>query len=590
MALKTKTTSGSKRRFYNRFHILGAFLLGCCFATAGISMFHFSVLSELHDISVGSSDSLATTVHHPAAVAKVHIEKAKETAGKQQILAANHASLVHPVAGLDCSEHDGPAEADFAKEMVYWRDIPTDNSWTSPFKKTDPSDRQYLTFEPDGGGWNNIRMSMETVLTMALAMGRVLVLPPSQKMYLLGRTTFNFADFFPLQELAEEHAGLEIITTEQFLKETMGKTINTKTKEISFPPDKKTSWDGDTAGIKGQLAPWMRTIATLPEWDPSKCIAAFPKSTDPQDAARLQTEFDEILAEKDGFYATPNAHKEFINNPTPVDAPSKDRLREIITERKKLCIYDTDLQEAPIIHFHGKAKKTEGGGRLLVHFYAFLFFQDYETDLWMKRFVRDHVRYIDNIQCAAARIVHKLRTEYGGHFDSFHVRRGDFQYKQTRVEATKIVERARDVIEEGRVVYVGTDEHDKNFFKPLVEDAGWNVFYLDDFLKEVGKGIDPHYFGMIDQLVVSRGVSLVAGSVLLRATLCVFEGTTRRPRFQRVVNTPKHSSRASCPTATIMRSKIPRPRCTITGPSKRHFMPENFPPPGGNWMWNNNIG
>ena len=34
--------------------------------------------------------------------------------------------------------------------------------------------RHYLTFEPDGGGWNNIRMSMETVLGMAIATGRVL--------------------------------------------------------------------------------------------------------------------------------------------------------------------------------------------------------------------------------------------------------------------------------------------------------------------------------------------------------------------------------------------------------------------------------
>ena len=33
---------------------------------------------------------------------------------------------------------------------------------------------QYLTFEPDEGGWNNIRMAMETAVTMALAMGRIL--------------------------------------------------------------------------------------------------------------------------------------------------------------------------------------------------------------------------------------------------------------------------------------------------------------------------------------------------------------------------------------------------------------------------------
>ena len=37
------------------------------------------------------------------------------------------------------------------------------------------------------GGWNNIRMAMETVMTMAVAMGRTLVLPPEQHMYLLDK-------------------------------------------------------------------------------------------------------------------------------------------------------------------------------------------------------------------------------------------------------------------------------------------------------------------------------------------------------------------------------------------------------------------
>jgi len=483
-------------------------LLGCCFATAAVTFFHFSTLSTLHDVSVASSSSVM--VHHPLNVAKKHQENAKRknkpnSEAEEQKLAANHNNLVHAVAGLRCDEHEGPIEVDDAKEMVYWRDKPSDSSWMSPFKSNEK--RQYLSFEPDGGGWNNIRMSMETVLTLALAMGRVLVLPPSQKMYLLGKTTFNFADFFPLQELAKENAGLEIITMEQFLEETMGKTINIKTQEISYPPDnKKTAWDGDTMGIKKDLSPWIRSIAFLPDWNPNKCIAAFPKSSDPQDAILLQQNFDEILAEDDGKFASKTAYMNFVNKPTPVDAPTKDRLREFISERKKLCIYDSAHQEAQIIHFHGKAKlEEESGGRLLVHFYAFLFFQDWKTDLWMKRFVRDHLRYIDNIQCAAARVVHKLRTEYGGHFDSFHIRRGDFQYKNTRVDASTIVSRARDVIEEGKVVYIGTDERDKNFFKPLVEDAGWNIFFLDDFLDVIGTNINPTYYGMIDQLVVSRG-------------------------------------------------------------------------------------
>lgn len=58
---------------------------------------------------------------------------------------------------LDCEAHGGPS-TDKAAELVYWQDIPEDAQWVSPFKH--PTETKYLTFEPDGGGWNNIRMAM----------------------------------------------------------------------------------------------------------------------------------------------------------------------------------------------------------------------------------------------------------------------------------------------------------------------------------------------------------------------------------------------------------------------------------------------
>ena len=88
----------------------------------------------------------------------------------------------HKLAGLDCSSYGGPSN-EIAKEMVYWSDIPSDNLHVSPFYDS----QKFMTFEPDQGGWNNIRMSMETVLAMAVAMGRTLVLPPEQGMYLLDK-------------------------------------------------------------------------------------------------------------------------------------------------------------------------------------------------------------------------------------------------------------------------------------------------------------------------------------------------------------------------------------------------------------------
>jgi hypothetical protein len=75
---------------------------------------------------------------------------------EKKVPVSNH----HVLAGLSCDKFGGPSK-DLAAEMVYWEDIPEDSKYVSPFKRSAP---QYMTFEPDGGGWNNIRMAMETVL------------------------------------------------------------------------------------------------------------------------------------------------------------------------------------------------------------------------------------------------------------------------------------------------------------------------------------------------------------------------------------------------------------------------------------------
>ena len=50
-----------------------------------------------------------------------------------------------------------------------------------------------------------------------------------------------------------------------------------------------------------------------------------------------------------------------------------------------------------------------GSHRLLKNFYSFLYFQDKEQNKFYKRFVRDYMRYQDTIQCAAHRVLKKIR-------------------------------------------------------------------------------------------------------------------------------------------------------------------------------------
>lgn len=104
--------------------------------------------------------------HHDDGLGSNHLEmmRMKESflsfssssyAGKQS--ATNEHD--HRLAGLKCDQYGGPS-FDAAQEMVYWEDILSDQNYLSPFHPKPPRDgttdlgiEQFLTFEPDGGGW-----------------------------------------------------------------------------------------------------------------------------------------------------------------------------------------------------------------------------------------------------------------------------------------------------------------------------------------------------------------------------------------------------------------------------------------------------
>jgi GDP-fucose protein O-fucosyltransferase len=140
------------------------------------------------------------------------------------------------------------------------------------------------------------------------------------------------------------------------------------------------------------------------------------------------------------------------------------------------------------------------------------------------------VRYIDEIQCAAARVVKAMRqyaksknaTNTNGDFDTFHIRRGDFQFRETRLSAEEIYNNVRDVLPDGSVVFIATDEQNKTFFEPLQQR--YDVKFLNDFASDLNPPgfpkVNTNFYGMIDQLVVSIRVAWgVLGSQKLRYML-----------------------------------------------------------------------
>lgn len=162
-----------------------------------------------------------------------------------------------------------------------------------------------------------------------------------------------------------------------------------------------------------------------------------------------------------------------------------------------------------------------------------------------RRFVRDYMRYKDEIHCMGAAIIAAVREDSlrenpqgGGAYYALHIRRGDFQFKEVKIGADEIVKNldfngpdGKPLIPKGAIVYVSTDDpkgicenclvqripcdkYEKGKKPPgCPEDPSWNAFikagwkirFLQDYEKKGHlEGVNPNLFGMIESIVCSR--------------------------------------------------------------------------------------
>lgn len=196
-------------------------------------------------------------------------------------------------------------------------------------------------------------MAMETVVGLAMATGRTLVLPPQKKMYLLGKgggkdkKHFDFDDFFPMKQMAEENAALEMITMKEFLDtEAMtGNLIEKETGKPSFPPENRTDWDGLSNPEYDILREWLRTVSLVPEWRPGQCLATFPSHGNHKSIEELKVM--QAAIHKEGQ----DLEKIYKNNPADVDSTPIERMKENLAGRKDLCVYDESMQNELVRSF-----------------------------------------------------------------------------------------------------------------------------------------------------------------------------------------------------------------------------------------------
>jgi hypothetical protein len=183
------------------------------------------------------------------------------------------------VSGLPMSETPAliGAKRGYIKEcdvnvnsLAYWNDPQGDFDANfdrgAPFHAT--GSKRYLTFEPDSGGWNNVRMSLENIFVFCAATGRTLVLPPPYQMYLLAKgekRDHGFGDFFPIDKL-EFQKHCPIMTMEEFIRKEGG--IKTKNHAPFISMDQKSH----EIAVKASQHCEMRSISTYRLKDAIYCL------------------------------------------------------------------------------------------------------------------------------------------------------------------------------------------------------------------------------------------------------------------------------------------------------------------------------
>jgi hypothetical protein len=119
-----------------------------------------------------------------------------------------------------------PSSCDIYPYVKFWNQrYGSEDCYQSPLKhpkgKNAPiTEKKYVVFEPDRGGWNNIRMAAEVAMIFAHATGRILVMPPMAVWYLLrlnkaeNDNQSTFAKFFDVKKISE---AMEVISMEEFI-------------------------------------------------------------------------------------------------------------------------------------------------------------------------------------------------------------------------------------------------------------------------------------------------------------------------------------------------------------------------------------
>lgn len=431
-----------------------------------------------------------------------------------------------------------PSSCSIYPYVKFWNQrYEQDDCYQSPLKhpmgkKAPVTEKKYVVFEPDRGGWNNIRMAAEVAIIFAHATGRILVMPPMAVWYLLrlnkaeSDNKSTFAKFFDVKKISE---AMDIISMAEFITTIAAKgmlkiPLPSGSNPINFARSHKGLWV------------YLKKACYTREWQPGKFFLGF-------NITKSTTNLYMNGRYGNGITVDPLTGSLF--NPIKEDA----HLKQFASHDRKVVTYDEKMHSEKVVYFPGDYSKEY---RILTHFYTYLYFADEHLEHVYKRIVRDRLHYHDDIFCAAGKVVKLLHTEvenlaqmeldngtpsklkagrekaqtlsranqltgggdtnYDAVYHAIHVRRGDFQYSFTQLSAEEIHNNIKHLLDTTvtRILYISTDEKNKSFFDPF--KANFKIRFLSDYIHPGNKdysNLNQNHIGMVEQVICANAHTFI---------------------------------------------------------------------------------
>ena len=149
--------------------------------------------------------------------------------------------------------------------------------------------------------------------------------------------------------------------------------------------------------------------------------------------------------------------------------------------------------------------------RMFGVFEAFFFFGDPQDEHRARALVRDAVRYRPEIWRLAERAMAQPPLA-GEPFSSMHLRRGDFQYRETRIGPHEILRHVEKLVPAGATLYLATEETNAEFLGPFQER--FRVVRFENLAQEVIACTPPHWIGIVETLLAAAAPGRFIGTRL----------------------------------------------------------------------------